>query len=722
MAQVLKGSKRLLCGLLLWVVQSIVWADDIPLLLQSAPSWASPVEAFDPSLQARGNTEYGLHDRLSDLQINATQRGNTQIYNAVEYSLTNMFGVENFSTVEISFDPMYQTLSLHELVVNRNGQLLQKFDSTQFEILASAKTPIELVYDGTLTLSAHIADLRAGDIVRYAYTLSGDNPVYRGSREFYVNTELWTQLERQYVRVLTQADSPLNRRVRGANVSVAVKERRGVQELVIDQRSVATIQSENDVPSWREARGTLVFSDMESWQDVARWALPLYTRPELADDAVVKLANTIRSSNDDENAQIGAALQWVQEQIETVSVDASRNSHLPATPANTLRYGFGDSKDKALLLVALLESLGIESSVALVNTMRGLAAEDYPHRLHAFNHALVHISRQDESHFIDPSRVSQLGATLGELHEPNYGRALILTPNTVALTTMSDARSATHLVVRKELTLPIQWAEVMRTSMKDQDVRGESAAGLTVVSRKQGLLAEQVRSTLQLGGRQAVDETYLNYYQVLFPSISVVDSVDHQTIENNGSASTERYSIDDFWHVDDKVGEHRWLYADDVISYLTVPKKRENRRQAYELLHPVSVEETWIVPVSSSVRMYLQEETIENEWVSFSKKAVIDEQQNLATITFTYATRSNEVAARDLDVYVKSVEKITDHASFYLQHAPVLAAANELPELPWNTAKVKFWTIFIGMIYFTGWWLHFMRRYRKTVTYYEDES
>jgi hypothetical protein len=120
--------------------------------------------------------------------------------------------------------------------------------------------------------------------------------------------------------------------------------------------------------------------------------------------------------------------------------------------------------------------------------------------------------------------------------------------------------------------------------------------------------------------------------------------------------------------------------------------------------------------------MFLEEATVENEWLSFSKTASINDAEQEATITFKYATLTNEVTAGDLDLYVESVEAINDQASFYLQNAPAMLAAKPAVTVSWNTSKVKFWVVFFAMIYFTGWSLHFMKRYRKTIDYYSDED
>jgi len=434
--------------------------------IQPTPSWVQAVPAFDSALQSEADEGHGFHDRLNDLQINGVERGNTRTYNAVEYLLTSTFGVENFSDVEISFNPDFQKMVLHELTVKRGDELINRLYSVTLRPDAYSDELNGFDREGRQTVTLGLKDLRVGDTVRYAYTLSGEDAVYRGNREFHFNTELWTQLDRQYVRVLTRSDDPLNRRVRGDDVSLLVNDKMGVQEIIFDQRNVARFKTENGVPSWRETRGTVVLSDMENWQDVVEWSLPIYQLLDDSSKELIALADKIRAAYDGSNAQIGAALRWVQEEIEFHDVDLASSSALVSDPNVTLKQRFGDRRDKAVLLMALLDELNIESEAALVNTNRGLEANSYPFRLHAFNHVLVHVNIKGISHYIDPTRRGQSGA-LGELYEPNYGRALVLKPGTVDLSSMDDKRSAVRLAVNKELTLPADWAHFQRSSAKE---------------------------------------------------------------------------------------------------------------------------------------------------------------------------------------------------------------------------------------------------------------
>jgi hypothetical protein len=368
-SDLLRDTQHLVLALLILLGSlNSVFAQEPAYTIEATPAWVVPVPAFGSSAPVETKSEHGYHDQLSDLQINGIERGNTRVYRAAEYLLTNSFGVENFSDIEISFDPTYQVLSLHELIIKRDNVQINRLDTAQFEVIQSKADDATLVYNGAETLGVAPDDLQVGDAIRFSYTLAGENPLFGGNREFHVNTELWTQLDRQHVRILSASDDPLSRRIRGANVSLAVKDRLGIQEIVFDQRGVAEYITENGVPSWQEAQGIIVFSDMDSWQDVVEWAQPLFELPETAIDEVIQIAESIKQMHGSRDEKIGAALRWVQEEIKYYGAELGTNSHLPSKPETTLMRGFGDSKDKAVLMLAILRELDVDAHAALVNT------------------------------------------------------------------------------------------------------------------------------------------------------------------------------------------------------------------------------------------------------------------------------------------------------------------------------------------------------------------
>lgn len=643
--------------------------------LTPTPDWVKPVEAFDPNLVQTGEDTHGFHSRLHDFQYNGITSGKSKRYSAIEYSLTNRYGVENYSSIEISFDPSYEQLSLHELSIKRGDKHIHKSDTARFDLLRTERERSELIYDGTRTLAIVLDDIRPGDIIRYAYTLSGENPIYQGNREFRVYTELWTATDRQYSRVLTASDKPLNRRVRGADVPMVIKDENGIQEIIIDQLGVPEFSIEDDVPSWYYNRGTIAFSDMKDWRSVVEWVQPMYQLSDTVNPEIATIASVIRSAYEDRNQQIGAALRWVQDEVRYFGVELGKNSHWPSRPEETLARRFGDCKDKALLLIALLKELDVEADAALVNTDRGLEAANYPYRMHAFDHVIVHVQFDGVSHFIDPTRSYQSGA-LGELHEPDYGLALVLAPNTKGLTEMGNRRSQYALSVTKNMTISPADTDANTDARSKGGISSiaQPEVSLLVETVKRGQLAENVRYTLDTDGLKSMGNSYLDYYRNYFSGAMVMEgpSVDDSAADN--IKVTERYRIEDFWTADENVDRYQWLYADEIISYLDTPEQTFGRQQPYELVHPIVIVETWQVTIPENLRLDDLDGVFKNEWMSFSKESTLNGDGRSLTVVFRYQTLANEVAARDLKEFAESVEKITDLASFYLEDVPTLGA------------------------------------------------
>ena len=67
--------------------------------------------------------------------------------------------------------------------------------------------------------------------------------------------------------------------------------------------------------------------------------------------------------------------------------------YLPAPPSTVLARGWGDCKDKAVLLSRLLETAGVKAYPALIDYGASTSFDpDFP-RLSAFDHAIVAVAR-----------------------------------------------------------------------------------------------------------------------------------------------------------------------------------------------------------------------------------------------------------------------------------------------------------------------------------------
>ena len=102
----------------------------------------------------------------------------------------------------VNFDPGYQRLTFHTLNVIRGGKVLGRLGSTRIQVL-QRETELEyLIYDGSMTASTMLDDVRIGDIVEYAYSIAGSNPVFRNHAAGTLSLAWSVPLERAYTRLL----------------------------------------------------------------------------------------------------------------------------------------------------------------------------------------------------------------------------------------------------------------------------------------------------------------------------------------------------------------------------------------------------------------------------------------------------------------------------------------------------------------------------------------
>jgi hypothetical protein len=620
--------------------------------------WVQTADLFDPAFELPGSGMGGVHYRTLDRQINAIVPGETSRYNMREYALTTMRGVEDYSHIEIEFDPIYQSLTVHEVTLLRGETIINKLATAEMRLLQREDELESLIYNGTRTLSIVLDDVRVGDVIRYAYSVEGDNPIFNGLRELNISTEFSVPVDRLRARVLYAEDRPLTLRRFHSDVAVAQHTEQGVTELLVDQIALPEFKRAEGTPNWRRTEGRLVLSDLPDWSSVVEWALPMYTLVHEPIPELQEIARTLRRQHNNNNALVGAALRWVQDEIRYFGVELGVNSHQPSLPADTLQRRLGDCKDKSMLLVALLAELGIDSQPALVDTGKWLMADAAPDRLHAFDHVIVHVRLDGESHWLDPTDGNQSG-DIGQLYEPDYGKALILAPGSNALTLMASPASGFNLSVDKHLVLaPVS----------------EGSAILHVTSRRQGLSAEIMRSRVQNNGLPDIQEDYENYYRESYPSLVSTLPLSFAESDGNSNETQESYSLEDFWQIDGNGRRYRWIDADDVSEYLSSPSDAYVRTSPYALNHPNTITERWVIDLPWAVQDDQSVVIEANEYFELERKLQMDSELQRMVMQVRYKTLQSEVPVTALRSYADAVARATDLASLYIEDNGVALA------------------------------------------------
>jgi hypothetical protein len=138
---------------------------------------------------------------------------------------------------------------------------------------------------------------------------------------------------------------------------------------------------------------------------------------------------------------------WVARNIRYLGVYAGAGGYVPHSAEKILRARYGDCKDHATLLEALLRAVGIESSTALINSDRAYRLPDPP-SFGVFDHVITYVPEMNL--FLDStSRMTPMGL----LPAGDVGKLTVIAATGQVLSTPLDDTAKDKTVTTTKMTL-----------------------------------------------------------------------------------------------------------------------------------------------------------------------------------------------------------------------------------------------------------------------------
>ncbi|MBT64148.1 MAG: hypothetical protein CML13_13150 [Puniceicoccaceae bacterium] len=145
-------------------------------------------------------------------------------------------------------------------------------------------------------------------------------------------------------------------------------------------------------PPARELMAWVGVSSLESWQAFSEWYLRISAGAFSGGPQVEAKAAEIMANYGSRMERLRAAYEFVNA-LRYVAIEFGIGGFRPRTPEQTITNRYGDCKDKANLLIALLKEMGIEAQFVLINRMSSTDPE-FPGW--QFNHAIAYVPAAEE--------------------------------------------------------------------------------------------------------------------------------------------------------------------------------------------------------------------------------------------------------------------------------------------------------------------------------------
>ncbi len=404
------------------------------------------------------------------------------------WRINTMQGARSFSPHPVMYAAMSETLCIVRAHV-------LKSDGREVEAATSADQPV-IERGSSMYFDARSRDLRfpqlePGDLVEIEYQLLPATEVnpwagYYARMNLFRDT-LPTRLRRQVVI----APTSMKLYAVEHGLRPAVERQKGeLTTRIWEMRDIDAQPFEALSPGATENGPYLHLSTIGSMEEFGHWYSGLLEDGLILDENLRQVAQQILERNLTTQGKVQAVYESVQRSTRYIAFEFGVHSYQPYSVALVERRGFGDCKDKAAMIVAMLRTIGVPAEFAMVRTRSAGTVAARAYSVQLFNHAMAYVPELNL--YLDGTAEY---AALGELPPDDQGATAITvdadgraTRRTVAFTPPEANRISREVTARLSIDGRVEFssqtrfagyfAAEQRRSSESSDLAGSYRASL----------------------------------------------------------------------------------------------------------------------------------------------------------------------------------------------------------------------------------------------------
>ncbi len=411
------------------------------------------------------------------------------------YKILTSPGVEGWDSLSGGWSPWYEDKpTLRARIVAPGGRVFT-LDPKTVETSGMSGGD-QAVYSDRQMVRAPLPGVAVGAVVEVEITWSERAPLFEAGtmyRFFFGGTVPVQKARLEIDKPLSMRVNHVVRRVSAITQTLTIKNDRSSE--TYESGPIAPLPEEvPGQPPDTTLPGYVAYTTGASWATVAAAYAALVDRqigkPDLT--TYVRDARRGLEPRRDRDAIIARLVARLGADVKYTGIEFGEASIVPRTPAEVLERRYGDCKDKALLLAALLRAAGVPAQLALLDAGFGPDVDPDVPGLGGFDHAIVYVPGPRPLWIDATDRFS----ALGELPLADQGRlALVAARGTTALVQIPRAPASANLS-REDRTISVA---------EDGKVRVVELSALT------GSAGRSMRSDYARAERKEIEERLAGY-------------------------------------------------------------------------------------------------------------------------------------------------------------------------------------------------------------------
>ena len=604
---------------------------------------------------------------ISDGYFLSLYENQTHVELQEEYShlireIVSEAGVQNGSQISVTYEPGFQKLIFHKILLWRNNQSKDLLQSHKFKVLQIEKDLSKFIYSGTYEAFLLLDDIRKGDRIEYAYTIKGNNPIFgqKYASTFYFEGP--SSVGYLYSNLIFNKKRAFNIKNFNFNTDPKLKEKDGLNMYEWESHLTKTHRITDFEPSWYNPLRRTQLSEYQNWNEVVNWGLKVNDYPNLNSVLLNKKVQELKAkSGNNTKKYIELATRFVQDEIRYMGIEIGQYSHKPNSPDKVLKQRYGDCKDKSLLLVHLLAPMNVKAEMAYVNTYATVKTGENLPSPFAFNHVVVVVNYNNNKTWIDPTISYQRG-TFDSIYFPDYGEALVIKPGVNAL--------------EKVISIPTgKLSSVLEFNVPDT-LAGKKAS-LLIKTTYTDNYADNMRAEIAESGTESLEKSYLEYYGKIYADIETTAALKvSDQEERNILEVTERYEISNIWEADSAKNQSYVQFYADLIKEEMRDITAKNRSTPLSLKNPVNIEQTIIVHTPETWNLQVEPFKLETDDYYFETSGF--QHEKTLTLNYVFRNMKSFIDGSKTKAYVKDRAKILDNLTYFISWGPPAAATGDI--------------------------------------------
>ena len=330
---------------------------------------------------------------LADVTVERMRAdGQSTIHAQQVFYIANDRGARDYGTRSVQFSSANQKLAMvvgH--IYKADGRVVDAEDLGENSVTDNANS----MYFDTRSRLLRFPGLEKGDVMELEYRIAPNSNVNPYGNYFGALVTFQSGLPQRLHRYVLVAPAGRKLNVAEQRMPMRAEVSRFRDETIYrwDLTDLKALITEPRGPTHTEIAPYISVSTFEDWEQLGRWYANIIT-PQLALDAELRTQlERITATSKTEQEKIEAIYEFVLRNTNYVAMEFGIYSYKPYPVTTVYARRFGDCKDKASLMIAMLRAAGIDAELALVRTRKLGDVSDHATTLAVFNHALAYIPK-----------------------------------------------------------------------------------------------------------------------------------------------------------------------------------------------------------------------------------------------------------------------------------------------------------------------------------------